>query len=133
MQETAADALTVYRGVNVHGTRCLAEQAARSGVKRLVFLSSIHVNGMATDEAGSFAYDDTPQPHESYGVSKWEAEQVLMEVAEKTGLGVVIVRPPLVYGPGVTRQFSSFIAIGFAGHLATVRGGAQQAIAGGAG
>jgi nucleoside-diphosphate-sugar epimerase len=105
MHETAADALTAYRGVNVHGTRCLAEQAARSGVKRLVFLSSIHVNGMATDEAGSFAYDDTPQPHESYGVSKWEAEQVLLEVAEKTGLGVVIVRPPLVYGPGVQGNF----------------------------
>ena len=76
MHETEADTLTAYRGVNVDGTRCLAEQSARSGVKRLVFLSSIHVNGMATDEVGCFAYDDTPQPHESYAVSKWEAEQV---------------------------------------------------------
>jgi nucleoside-diphosphate-sugar epimerase len=105
MHETEADGLTVYRGVNVHGTRSLAEQAARSGVRRLVFLSSIGVNGMATDEAGRFAYDDTPQPHDSYTVSKWEAEQVLMEVAEKTGLEVVVVRSPLVYGPGVKGNF----------------------------
>jgi nucleoside-diphosphate-sugar epimerase len=105
MQETEVDALTVYRGVNVQGTRSLAEQAARSGVRRLVFLSSIHVNGMATAEASRFVYDDTPQPHGSYAVSKWEAEQVLMEVAEKTGLEVVIVRPPLVYGPRVKGNF----------------------------
>jgi nucleoside-diphosphate-sugar epimerase len=133
MHETEADGLTVYRGVNVHGTRSLAEQAARSGVRRLVFLSSIGVNGMATDEAGRFAYDDTPQPHDSYTVSKWEAEQVLMEVAEKTGLEVVVVRSPLVYGPGVKGNFLRLLQLVSRGHLVAVRGGSQQTIAGGAG
>ena len=101
MHETAADALEAYRTVNVAGTRRLAEQAATLGVRRFVFLSSIHVNGVFTHGAHLFEHDDVPAPIENYAISKWEAEKVLWEVSAKTGLEVVVVRPPLVYGPGV--------------------------------
>lgn len=113
MHETEADALAAYRAVNVQGTRRLAVQAAAAGVRRFVFLSSIGVNGVFTDElprglkaprndgSGSpgFARDDAVNPIEDYAISKWEAEQALWEVSAKTGLEVVVVRPPLVYGP----------------------------------
>ena len=101
MHETEADALAAYRRVNVDGTRRLAEQAALFGVRRLVFLSSIKVNGEETAPGSAFGPHDLPQPEDSYGLSKWEAEQVLGRVASDTGLEVVVVRSPLVYGPGV--------------------------------
>ncbi len=107
MHETEAHALAAYRSVNVGGSRRLAEQAAAQGVRRLVYLSSIKVNGETTNglprpfgarnNEGGF---DTPSPEDPYGVSKWEAEQALWAVAASTGLEVVVVRPPLVYGPG---------------------------------
>jgi len=101
MFETEADALAAYRAVNVAGTRRLAEQAAGLGVRRLVYLSSIKVNGEQTALGAPFLFSDVPAPEDPYGVSKWEAEQALWAVSEKTGLEVVVVRPPLVYGPGV--------------------------------
>jgi len=101
MTETKADPLAAYREVNVAGTHRLAEQAAASGVRRLVFLSSIGVNGTFTDGPSSFAAQDVPCPTENYAISKWEAEQALWEVSAKTGLEVAVIRSPLVYGPGV--------------------------------
>ena len=101
MKETELDPMAAYREVNVAGTHRLAEQAAASGVRRLVFLSSIGVNGTFTHGSSSFAPDDIPCPSENYAISKWEAEQALWEVSAKTGLEVVIIRSPLVYGPGV--------------------------------
>ncbi len=104
MNEASVDPLAAFREVNVKGTACLAEQAVDSGVKRFVYISSIKVNGEATSEH-PFKADDTPAPEDPYGISKWEAEQVLWEIAEKTGLEVVIIRPPLIYGPGVRANF----------------------------
>jgi nucleoside-diphosphate-sugar epimerase len=100
-QETEADPLAAYRHVNVAGTRRLAEEAVDAGVRRLVFLSSIGVLGLNTSERGPFLDFDPPGPLEDYAVSKWEAERALWDISAQTGLEVVVVRPPLVYGPGV--------------------------------
>jgi len=105
MHETESDAFAAYRAVNVDGTGRLAEQAAAAGVRRLVYLSSIKVNGEQTALGAPFLFSDAPAAEDPYGVSKWEAEQALWEVAAKTGLEVVVVRPPLVYGPGVKGNF----------------------------
>ena len=104
MHETVVDPLSAFRRVNVEGTRALAEAAAKAGVKRLVFLSSIKVNGEAT---GPRAFDakDPIAPKDPYGVSKAEAESALHEIAARTSMEVVIMRPPLVYGPGVRANF----------------------------
>lgn len=104
MNDTHADPLAEFRRVNVGGTETLARAAARLGVRRLVFVSSIKVNGEATVDV-PFSEQSTPAPVDPYGISKWEAEQALLEVAAATGLEVVIVRPPLMYGPGVKANF----------------------------
>ena len=104
MQDTAPDPLAAYRAINCGGSENLARQAAQAGVKRLVYLSSIKVNGEST-AAYPFRADDTPHPQDPYGVSKWEAEQALQRVASDTGLEIVILRPPLIYGPGVKANF----------------------------
>ena len=104
MKEASVDPLAAFREVNVKGTACLAEQAVDRGAKRFIYISSIKVNGETTS-GHPFKADDTPAPEGPYGISKWEAEQVLREIAEKTGLEVVIIRPPLVYGPGVRANF----------------------------
>jgi len=101
MKEAAADALTAFRSVNTTGTRRLAEQAAQAGVRRMVFVSSVKVNGESTQPGRPFRSSDTPAPLDAYGQSKWEAEQALWAVCSATGLQGVVVRPPLVYGPGV--------------------------------
>lgn len=104
MREAATQPLSAFREVNVEGTRTLALQAARAGVRRFVFLSSVKVNGEAT--AGrAFEEVDPPNPQDPYGISKREAEDVLRRIARETGLEVVILRPPLVYGPGVKANF----------------------------
>ena len=110
MKDEAADPLAEFLKVNLHGTENLAVQAARAGVKRLVYVSSIKVNGEETHEQRSYTEQDTPAPQDPYGVSKWQAEQALQLIAQKTGLEVVIVRPPLVYGPGVKGNFISLLA-----------------------
>ena len=109
MNETKADALAAYRAVNVDGAKKLAEQSAASGVKRFIFLSSIKVNGERTNAGTRFTSEDNAFPEDAYGISKWEAEQALYEVSARTGLEVVIIRPPLVYGPGVKGNFHSML------------------------
>jgi UDP-4-keto-D-QuiNAc 4-reductase len=105
MKEASVDPLAAFREVNVKGTVCLAKQAVDRGVKRFIYISSIKVNGGETTSGHPFKADDTPAPEDSYGISKWEAEQALGNIAEKSGLEVVIIRPPLVYGPGVRANF----------------------------
>ncbi len=111
MRDTASDPLEEFRKVNLHGTENLARRAAQAGVKRLVYVSSIKVNGEATMGDGKFSENDAPNPQDPYGVSKWEAEQALRRVAEETGLEVVIVRPPLVYGEGVKGNFAQMMKV----------------------
>lgn len=105
MEDAAADPLAEFLKVNLHGTEQLARQAAQAGVKRLVYVSSIKVNGERTTETQPFTETDKPDPQDAYGISKWQAEQALQCIARETGLEVVIVRPPLVYGPGVKGNF----------------------------
>jgi nucleoside-diphosphate-sugar epimerase len=105
MRETAGDPLAEFRRVNVDGTLNLARQAARDGARRFVFVSSIKVNGEETRPGQPFTEDDLPGPLDSYAVSKHEAEQGLWRIAGQTGLGVVVIRPPLLYGPGVKGNF----------------------------
>jgi nucleoside-diphosphate-sugar epimerase len=111
MQDESSDPLAEFRKVNVAGTENLARQAAKAGVKRFVYVSSIKVNGEATDGARKFSESDAPDPQDPYGVSKFEAEEALHRVAVETGLEVVIVRPPLVYGAGVKGNFAQMIKV----------------------
>jgi nucleoside-diphosphate-sugar epimerase len=111
MKDEVADPLAEYRRVNVDGTLNLARQAAAAGVKRFIFISSIKVNGEQTPLGQPFTADDTPAPEDAYGISKWEAEQGLQQLATETGMEVVIIRPPLVYGPGVKGNFASMIKL----------------------
>jgi len=99
------DALESYRAVNTAGTVNLARQAAKAGVSRFVFVSSVKVNG----EEGKFTEADSPAPVDPYGISKLEAELGLRAVAEETGMEVAIIRPPLVYGPGVKANFKALV------------------------
>lgn len=105
MRDSAADSLAEYRRINVDGTQALAQQAVEAGVKRFIFISSIKVNGESTLPGCAFTADDTPAPADPYAMSKFEAEQKLTEIANRTGLEVVIIRPVLVYGPGVKANF----------------------------
>lgn len=104
MHETAANPLSEFRKVNVRGTEVLASYAARSGVSRFIFVSSIKVNGEAT-EGNAFFADDRPNYCDPYGQSKWEAEERLRQIASETKMEWVVVRPPLVYGPRVRGNF----------------------------
>lgn len=106
MKDVSADPLAEFRKVNLHGTESLARQAASAGVKRLVYVSSIKVNGEGRGDS-PYTESDAADPKDPYGISKWEAEQALHRIAQETGLEVVIVRPPLVYGPGVKGNFIS--------------------------
>lgn len=109
MKDETADPLGEYRKVNVQGTLALARQAARSGVRRFVFISSIKVNGERTSPNLTFRADDIPLPEDAYGASKHEAEVGLRELGTQTGMEIVIIRPPLVYGPGVKANFASLM------------------------
>lgn len=110
MDEKSADPLAEFRKVNVDGTLNLARQAATEGVKRFIFVSSIKVNGEGTEPDKPYKADDTPAPVDPYGISKLEAEQGLMALATETGMEVVIIRPVLVYGPGVKANFRSMMS-----------------------
>ena len=98
------DPLAVFREVNVEGTAQLARQAAKSGVKRFIFVSSIKVNGERTD-VKPFSASDKPNPQDPYAVSKLEAEDVLRKISTQSSMEFVIIRPPLVYGEGVKGNF----------------------------
>ncbi|NBO82142.1 MAG: SDR family oxidoreductase [Betaproteobacteria bacterium] len=109
MHDKSTDPVREFRRVNVEGTAHLARQASVAGVRRLVFLSSVKVNGEATQEGRPFTPDDPPAPEDPYGMSKHEAEQALRQIAADSGMEVVIIRPPLVYGPGVKANFESMM------------------------
>lgn len=109
MNETARDPLAEFRHANVEGTLRLARQAVEAGVRRFIFVSSIKVNGEGTSPGMAFCADDQPGASDPYGVSKLEAEQGLLALGQETGLEVVIVRPPLIYGPGVKANFLSMM------------------------
>jgi len=104
MEETDHEPINAFRRVNTQGTLNLARQAVEAGVKRFIYLSTMKVNGEQTSEKPFFA-DDMPNPLEPYAVSKFETEQQLLKLAHETGLEVVIIRPVLVYGPGVKGNF----------------------------
>ena len=109
MHERTRDPLAEFRRVNVDASKRLAEQAASLGVRRFVYVSSIKVNGDSTADMKPFRADDPPNPVDPYGQSKWEAEQAIRQAAAPYGMEVVIVRPPLVYGPGVRANFRSLM------------------------
>ena len=109
MRDVAKNPLDEYRKVNVEGTRNLAESTAKAGVKRFVYVSSVKANGEEFNQA--YTELDKPNPQDDYGISKWQAEQTLHEISAKTGLGVVIIRPPLVYGAGVKGNFAQMIKV----------------------
>ncbi|MBU3655352.1 MAG: SDR family oxidoreductase [Alphaproteobacteria bacterium] len=107
MRDDSPDPMAAFHKINVDGTMHLAKQAHQAGVRRLVFLSSIKVNG----ESGHFTETDNPAPTDAYALSKWQAEQALKEFSQQTGMEVVIIRPPLIYGPGVKGNFASLIRL----------------------
>jgi len=109
MHDEVLDPLSEFRKVNCDVTLRLARAAAESGVKRFVFISSVKVNGEVSDLNAPFTPDDDFIPEDPYGLSKYEAEQGLLQVAEETAMEVVIIRPPLVYGPGVRANFASMM------------------------
>ena len=111
MKDEVPNPLAEYRKVNVEGTLNLARQAAHAGVKRFIFISSIKVNGEQTPLGEPFTSDDTPTPEDPYGISKYEAEQGLQQLAQETEMEVVIIRPPLVYGPNAPGNFGSLMRL----------------------
>jgi nucleoside-diphosphate-sugar epimerase len=111
MHDTAESPLNAFREVNVHGALNLAQQAAEAGVKRFIFMSSIKVNGEFTRPDHPFTEADTPSCQDAYGVSKQEAEQGLRQIAAATGMELVIIRPPLVYGPRVKANFAALMRV----------------------
>ncbi|MEZ5707406.1 MAG: SDR family oxidoreductase [Burkholderiaceae bacterium] len=111
MEETEADPLAAFRAVNVLGTRHLAQEAARSGVKRFIFLSTLKVHGESTRPGHPFRVSDPACPSDPYGLSKWEGEQAVMAVAQHSHMACVVIRPPLVYGPGVKANFARLLKV----------------------
>ncbi|KZN29567.1 hypothetical protein N480_07530 [Pseudoalteromonas luteoviolacea S2607] len=111
MSDTAQNPLEEFRLVNTAGTLNLARQAAKAGVKRFVFVSSIKVNGESTTEKQAYSAMDKPSPEDPYGVSKAEAEEQLLALSKEVGIEVVIIRPPLVYGEGVKANFASLMKL----------------------
>jgi len=118
------DSLKELRHINTYPTLKLAKQAAQSGVKRFIFISTIKVNGETTEYHTPFLESDDCRPTDPYAISKCEAEQGLMQVARETGMEVLIIRPPLIYGPGVKGNFASmmkYVRIGIPLPFATVK------------
>ncbi|ALS31800.1 hypothetical protein PTRA_a0442 [Pseudoalteromonas translucida KMM 520] len=109
MNEKSSDPIAEFRAVNTQGTLNLARQAVKSGVRRFIFISSIKVNGESTTNKSPFTESDNPAPEDPYGISKAEAEQQLLELAKQTGMEVVIIRSPLVYGEAVKANFASLM------------------------
>jgi len=111
MREDSSDPLGEFRRVNLYGTINLARQCVDAGVRRFVYLSSIGVNGLVTGPDSCFTEADIPNPHNGYAVSKWEAEKALMEIAKEYKLEVVIIRPPLIYGPDAPGNFGMLLRL----------------------
>jgi UDP-glucose 4-epimerase len=110
IRDPAPDPLALFRRINTDATLALARQAARHGVARFVFASTIGVNGQHTDSR-PFLESDTPDPTTPYSISKWEAEQGLAQIAAETAMQVVVIRPPLVYGPWVKGNFLRLMSL----------------------
>jgi nucleoside-diphosphate-sugar epimerase len=115
MNDDSQDPLVEFRDVNTYGTINLAKQAAKAGVKRFIYISSIKVNGEHTNTDEPFLSNDENIPSDPYGLSKYEAEIGLRKLAEDTDMEVVIIRPPLVYGPGVKANFASMMRLAATG------------------
>lgn len=111
MNNLEVESLKAFKTYNTEATLKLAKCAAANGVKRFIYLSSIKVNGESTCNEKPFTAQDTPRPEEPYGQSKFEAELNLLQLVAETGLEVVIIRPPLVYGPGVKANFASLMKL----------------------
>lgn len=111
MDDNVIDPLTEFRKMNVNASESLARQAGIAGVKRFIFLSSIKVNGETTDDREAFRETDQPAPEDAYGQSKLEAENALFKSGEKSSMDIVIIRPPLIYGPAVKANFASIINV----------------------
>lgn len=111
MEDKSVDPLCEFRKVNVEATLKLARDASRAGVRRFVFISSIKVNGEGTPAGVPYTANDAPRPTDAYGISKMEAEKALLELASNVDMDVVIIRPVLVYGPGVKANFLSMMRI----------------------
>ena len=111
MADDPATSESLYRSANVDVTKKLAQSASRTGVKRIILMSSVKVNGESTTIDSPFTSQNTPNPQDPYGRSKTQAEQALWEVSSTSGLEGVVIRPPLVYGPGVRANFASLIGI----------------------
>ncbi|MFI5447127.1 UDP-glucose 4-epimerase family protein [Polaromonas sp. UC242_47] len=109
MRDTEADPISLFRAVNVEGTLNLARQAVENGVKRFVFISSVKVNGECTQSGRPFTEVDVFDPTDAYGKSKHEAEEGLRQIGLDSGMEVVIIRPPLVYGPGAKANFAALM------------------------
>ena len=110
MRETEANSLAIFQRINVAGTKQLAESASDQGVKRLIFISSVKVHAERTTKA-PLQESDPPAPEDAYGQSKWQAEQLLHAISKRTGLEIVIFRPPLIYGPNVKGNFLTLLNI----------------------
>ncbi len=111
MNDKETDPIALYREVNTFGTLNLARQAATAGVKRFIFISSVKVNGESTVSGKPFTAFDFANPSDPYGISKAEAELALQELSVETGMELVIIRPPLVYGPGVKANFAAMLKL----------------------
>lgn len=111
MNDSSLDPLAEFRSVNTEGSLNLARQAAETGVKRFIFLSSIKVNGESTSDSNPFTAFDSRRPEDLYGMSKSEAEEQLLALGKETGMEIVIIRPPLVYGEGVKANFASLMKL----------------------
>lgn len=122
MNDAASDPVVEYRRVNVEGTLNLARQAAQAGVRRFVFISTVKVNGEHTEAGNAFVPELGIEPEDPYALSKYQAELGLQDIAQNTGMEVVIIRPPLVYGPGVKANFAALMKMA-ASHLPLPLGG----------
>jgi nucleoside-diphosphate-sugar epimerase len=111
MNEVAVNPLEEFRRINVEGTINLARQAAKAGVRRFIFLSSVKVNGESTVLGAPFKASDAAAPADAYGISKMEAENFLLALSKETGMEVVIIRPPLIYGQGVKANFHAMMSL----------------------
>ncbi|KJY84166.1 UDP-glucose 4-epimerase [Vibrio galatheae] len=111
MNDSVPSSIDEYRTVNTHGTENLARQAAAAGVKRFIFVSSIKVNGECTPLDKPYTSADPHAPEDGYGLSKSEAEQQLFDIGKETGMEIVVIRPTLVYGPGVKANFASLMSL----------------------
>lgn len=109
MNDTSNEPLAEFRALNTQATLEIAKQAAKAGVKRFIFLSSIKVNGESTTNRPPFTSKDSPAPEDAYGISKFEAEQQLISIGKQTGMEIVIIRAPLVYGEGVKANFAALM------------------------